>query len=77
MMAGKPVDKIVAQTRNDKICGKRASSPSLFLRETRNFNHGRTAILSKPLQTILDFSARIYHYHHNQYIVSLEEETWS
>src|SRR5438132_4582917 len=43
---------------NYKTCGKRASSPSLFLNETRNSNRGRTAILSKPLHTIFDFSAR-------------------
>jgi hypothetical protein len=77
MIAGKAADKIAAAAPNDKTCGNRVSSPSLFLRETRNSNHGRTAILSKPLHTILDFSAHIYYYHHNLYILFSKEETWS
>jgi hypothetical protein len=79
------------RTRLTKTCGRFGSfgAPDAQLRKTRVFSgvfpqripqneNTVTAILSKPLQTIRLFSARIYCYYLKQYKLGFsKEEIWT
>src|SRR5712691_6571720 len=64
--------------RRGEICGKPSAISGVFHQRYSQFDRSNTAILLRPLQKNLEFSARFYCHHYKQHRLGfLREETWS